>query len=66
MRNNARIFNTKLKNYKNFRLSNAISVLRIIPFKFDVECRKLLSAINTGVKNVEVNKQLEHIIGVGY
>lgn len=45
----SRAFSTKLKNMNNFKLNTAIASLRLLPFRFDTECRKILDSINSGV-----------------
>lgn len=48
LRRVAPYFGSRLKNSVNFQLSLSINILRMIPFKFDNECRKIITAINSG------------------
>lgn len=47
LRKAAPYFNSKLRNSVNFQLSLATNLLRMIPFKFDNESRKIINSINS-------------------
>lgn len=49
LREKARYFNGKIKNKENFKVNLAIEILRMIPFRFDNYCRKLLTGINGNI-----------------
>jgi hypothetical protein len=44
-----RFTNTLLKNWTNFQLNLAVKALRMIPFRFDNDCRKILNNINSNL-----------------
>lgn len=48
LRTISRCFGGRLKNTVNINLSLAINILRMIPFRFDNDCRKLINSINSG------------------
>ena len=50
LRENARIFGCKLKNFENLKINVAVAALRMLPYRFDTELRKLLNNINSQVK----------------
>jgi len=62
LRKSAPYFGSKLKNCSNFQLSLCVNILRMIPFKFDNDCRKIINAINSGqCLNENFSKILEKI-----
>ena len=50
LRHLSRIFGSKLRNMVNIKLNTAVASLRLIPFRFDPDCRKILNNINSGIQ----------------
>jgi hypothetical protein len=48
MRARASYFGSRLKNAANFQLSLGVNMMRMIPFRFDNDCRKIINAIDSG------------------
>lgn len=48
LRKVAPYFGSKLKNSFGFQLSLAVNILRMIPFRFNNDCRKIINSINSG------------------
>lgn len=46
----------------NLKINTAVMALRLIPFRFNTECRKLLSNINSGLQLKDCLEKVGRII----
>jgi hypothetical protein len=49
LKESSRVFSSKLKNMVNLEINLAVISLRLIPFRFDIECRKILDNLNNTI-----------------
>ena len=59
LRTLAPCYNCRLKHMTNIKLNLAVSALRMIPFHFDNDCRKLLNSLNS---NQLINQAMARIL----
>ena len=56
------IFGTKLRNMENIRINTAVECLRLLPFRFNADCRKMLETLNSGFKVQAVIDRIRVIV----
>jgi hypothetical protein len=60
----SRAFSSRLKSMDNWKINTAIMALRMLPFRFDSSCRKLLDCINSGVNLKQNINKVAELIGL--
>jgi hypothetical protein len=64
VRAQSRIFSSKLKNMESWKINTAIMALRLMPFRFDGGCRKVLDCINSSVNLKQNIEKVAELIGL--
>jgi hypothetical protein len=65
LRPQSRIFSSKIKNMESWKINTAIAALRLMPFRFDSGCRKILDCINSNVCLKQNIEKVMEMIGFG-